>query len=66
MSNDLLLHHLVWLFNPGTSTATATRTFTLDQEVTVACGQKLKVENNDGSRAGRIRDEKCTSVSNSA
>jgi len=30
------LHHVGWLFNPGTPTATATNTFTLDEEITVA------------------------------
>lgn len=30
------LHHVGWLFNPATPTATATNSFTLDEEVTVA------------------------------
>jgi hypothetical protein len=29
------LHHVGWLFNPATPTATATNTFTLDEEITV-------------------------------
>lgn len=30
------LHHVGWLFNPGTPTATATNSFTIDSEITVA------------------------------
>ena len=33
---DVTLHHVGWLFNPSTPTATATNTFTLDEEITVA------------------------------
>jgi hypothetical protein len=35
-SRGVKLHHVGWVFNPGTPTATATNTFTLDEEVTVA------------------------------
>jgi hypothetical protein len=34
------LHHIGWLFNPGTPTATATNYFTLDEEVTIAQDNK--------------------------
>jgi len=30
------LHHVGWLFNPSTPTATATNTFTLDEEINVS------------------------------
>jgi hypothetical protein len=50
------LHHIGWLFNPGTPTATATNTFTLDEEVAVAPDGKsysgrftFKVWNLDGT-----------------
>jgi hypothetical protein len=50
------LHHVGWLFNPSTPTATATNTFTLDEEVTVAEDNKsysgkftFKVWNLDGT-----------------
>ena len=50
------LHHVGWLFNPSTPSATATNTFTLDEEVTVAADNKsysgnftFKVWNLDGS-----------------
>jgi hypothetical protein len=32
---SVTLHHVGWLFNPSTPTATATNSFTLDEEVTV-------------------------------
>lgn len=50
------LHHIGWLFNPGTPTATATNIFTLDEKVTVAMDGAsysgsftFKVWNVDGS-----------------
>jgi len=50
------LHHVGWLFDPSTPTATATGTFTLDEEVTVSGDNKsysgqftFKVWNLDGS-----------------
>ena len=50
------LHHIGWLFNPSTPLATATNTFTLDEEVTVAQDNKsysgkftFKIWNLDGS-----------------
>ena len=50
------LHHVGWLFDPSTPTATATNTFTLDQEVTLAPDGKsysgnftFKVWNLDGT-----------------
>ena len=50
------LHHVGWLFNPSTPTATATNTFTLDEEVTVAPDGKsysgkftFKIWNLDGT-----------------
>ena len=33
---SVTLHHVGWLFNPASPTATATNTFTLDEKVTVA------------------------------
>jgi len=33
---SVTLHHVGWLFNPATPTATATNTFTLDEDITVA------------------------------
>ncbi len=53
---SVTLHHVGWLFNPGTPLATATNTFTLDEEVTVAEDNKsysgrftFKVWNLDGT-----------------
>jgi hypothetical protein len=53
---SVTLHHVGWLFNPSTPTATATNTFTLDEEVTVAPNGKsysgkftFKVWNLDGT-----------------
>ncbi|MGA7155458.1 MAG: hypothetical protein WBY53_01345 [Acidobacteriaceae bacterium] len=50
------LHHIGWLFNPSTPTATATNTFTLDELITVAQDGKtysgtftFKVWNLDGT-----------------
>jgi hypothetical protein len=50
------LHHVGWLFNPGTPTATATNYFTLDEENAVASDGKsytgtftFKVWNLDGT-----------------
>jgi hypothetical protein len=50
------LHHIGWLFNPSTPTATATSYFTLDEEVTIAQENKsysgsftFKVWNLDGT-----------------
>ncbi len=50
------LHHVGWIFSPSTPTATATNTFTLDQENTVAPDGKtytgrftFKVWNLDGT-----------------
>jgi hypothetical protein len=50
------LHHVGWLFDPSTPTATATNTFTLDEEVTVAPDDKsysgkftFKIWNLDGT-----------------
>jgi hypothetical protein len=34
--HKISLHHVGWLFNPATPTATATNTFTLDEDITVA------------------------------
>jgi hypothetical protein len=55
-SRSVKLHHVGWLFNPSTPTATATNTFTLDEEVTVAPDGKsysgkftFKVWNLDGT-----------------
>jgi hypothetical protein len=55
-SRSVKLHHVGWLFNPTTPTATATNTFTLDQEITVAPDGKsysgkftFKVWNLDGT-----------------
>jgi hypothetical protein len=33
---NIKLHHVGWLFNPSTPTATATNTFTLDEEIAVS------------------------------
>jgi hypothetical protein len=53
---SVTLHHVGWLFNPSTPAATATNTFTVDEEVTVAADNKsysgrftFKVWNLDGS-----------------
>ncbi len=53
---SVTLHHVGWLFNPSTPAATATNTFTVDQEVTVSADNKsysgrftFKVWNLDGS-----------------
>ncbi len=53
---SVTLHHVGWLFNPSTPLATATNTFTLDEEVTIAENKKsysgrftFKVWNLDGS-----------------
>jgi hypothetical protein len=53
---SVTLHHVGWLFNPSTPLATATNTFSLDEEVTVATDGKsysgkftFKVWNLDGS-----------------
>ena len=53
---SVTLHHVGWLFNPSTPTATATHTFTLDEEVTVAKDGKsysgqftFKIWNLDGT-----------------
>jgi len=53
---SVTLHHVGWLFNPATPTATATNTFTIDSEITVAPDCKsysghftFKVWNLDGS-----------------
>ena len=53
---SVTLHHVGWLFNPSNPLATATNTFTLDEEVTVAEDNKsyrgrftFKVWNLDGS-----------------
>ena len=35
-ARSVKLHHVGWMFNPATPTATATNTFTLDEENTVA------------------------------
>jgi hypothetical protein len=50
------LHHVGWLFNPATPTATATNTFTLDEDITVAADGMsysgsftFKIWNLDGS-----------------
>ena len=50
------LHHVGWIFNPSTPTATATNTFTLDETITVAPNGKtysgkftFKVWNLDGT-----------------
>jgi hypothetical protein len=55
-SRSVKLHHIGWLFNPSTPTATATNTFTLDEEITVASDGKsysgrftFKVWNLDGT-----------------
>jgi hypothetical protein len=53
---SITLHHIGWLFNPGTPSATATNYFTLDEDVTVAADNKsysgrftFKVWNLDGT-----------------
>jgi hypothetical protein len=53
---SVTLHHVGWLFTPATPAATATNTFTLDEEVTVAADNRsysgrftFKVWNLDGS-----------------
>lgn len=50
------LHHVGWLFNPSTPAATATNTFTLDEEITIAPDGKsysgtftFKIWNLDGT-----------------
>jgi hypothetical protein len=50
------LHHVGWLFNPSTPAATATNTFTLDEDISVSADQMsysgtftFKVWNLDGS-----------------
>jgi hypothetical protein len=55
-SRSVNLHHIGWLFQPSTPTATATNTFTLDEEVTVAPDGKsysgkftFKIWNLDGT-----------------
>jgi hypothetical protein len=55
-ARSVKLHHIGWLFNAGTPTATATNTFTLDEEVTVARNGKsysgtftFKIWNLDGT-----------------
>jgi hypothetical protein len=55
-ARSVKLHHIGWLFEPSTPTATATNTFTLDEEITVAEDNKsysgkftFKVWNLDGS-----------------
>jgi hypothetical protein len=53
---SVTLHHVGWLFNPSTPTATATNTFTLDEDIEVAPDGKsysgkftFKVWNLDGT-----------------
>ena len=53
---SVTLHHVGWLFNPATPTATATNTFTLDEDIAVADGGMsysghftFKIWNLDGS-----------------
>ena len=53
---SVTLHHVGWLFNPSTPTATATNTFTLDEDIEVAADGKsysgkftFKVWNLDGT-----------------
>ena len=53
---SVTLHHVGWLFNPSTPAATATNTFTVDEEVTVSADNKsysgrftFKVWNLDGT-----------------
>jgi len=53
---SVMLHHVGWLFNPGTPSATATNSFTVDAEITVAPDCKsysghftFKIWNLDGS-----------------
>lgn len=53
---SVTLHHVGWIFDPSTPTATAANTFTLDEEITVAADGKsysgsftFKVWNLDGS-----------------
>jgi hypothetical protein len=55
-ARSVKLHHLGWIFDPATPTATATNTFTLDEDVTVAPDGKtysgkftFKIWNLDGS-----------------
>lgn len=55
-ARSFTLHHIGWLFTPSTPLATASNTFTLDEEVTVAEDNKsysgrftFKVWNLDGS-----------------
>ena len=54
------LHHVGWLFEPSAPTATATNTFTLDEEITVAEDNKsysgkftFKIWNLDGTFTGK-------------
>ena len=53
---SVTLHHVGWLFNPSTPAATATNTFTLDEDIKVAAdgasysgGFTFKVWNLDGT-----------------
>jgi hypothetical protein len=53
---SVTLHHVGWLFNPSTPTATATNTFTLDEDIEVAADGKsysgkftFKIWNLDGT-----------------
>jgi hypothetical protein len=53
---SVTLHHVGWVFNPGTPSATATNSFTIDAEITVAPDCKsysghftFKVWNLDGT-----------------
>jgi hypothetical protein len=55
-AHSVKLHHVGWIFDPSTPTATATSTFTLDEDVTVAPDGKtysgkftFKIWNLDGS-----------------
>ena len=55
------LHHVGWIFNPATPTATAINTFTLDEEVTVAPDGKsysgnftFKIWNLDGTPTSTV------------
>jgi len=56
IGQSVTLHHVGWLFNPSTPTATATNTFTLDEVVSLDKGGKtytgtftFKVWNLDGT-----------------
>jgi hypothetical protein len=53
---SVTLHHVGWLFNPATPTATAVNSFTIDSEITVAADCKsysghftFKIWNLDGT-----------------